>query len=245
MKNIGRLLMVTWLCLFGYNLGAEDGSGEFVKPGQVKATPQATATVEAKASKGSTEQLKASVKRLEKSLSRAGKERQGMVKRLDEANGALDQQADALDALAVAVQGLRENIDKLAAEADKSSGTDSLRARAVEDVRMSLESLGSVVNSLQEDSRRLNQQFSKVNANGEQVRNDTDKQNDLLKLLREDISNNDEDIASLRRQLQKISFEKSKQAGDKQNVDRLRRFISHPLTAVGLAVIALTVSLTR
>ncbi len=245
LMNRSLTVLMTVMILAVFNLASQDSADEkFVKPGESAVTPQSTATPKPKKN-NAIKELKADMSVLEKSMKNATEKRQELAKQLAAAKKALDQQSESLDALAVSLQGVRDVLEDLKRSGKERDATSVERVKATENLRMNMVSLDKLMDSLQDKLRQLEERMAKQSTADEKVQSEFARLQDLLQVLRGDISNNDEDIASLRKQMQKLSFDKSKRAGERQNVDRLRRLAKHPFTALGIAAVALIVSVTK
>ncbi len=249
--RMGIVVVVAMLILFSPAVQAiaadkaaeGEKQGEFVKPGGNRAAPQPTATPDAR--RESEKKLKAGLSKLERSLKAAGAERAELGKQLSEARRSLEGQTESLEAMQVVFEGLRGEIEELKRRGEKWDAASAERAKAMQDLRMNMESLGKLLDSLAERTQQLEDKIAGMGEANRKAEADMSQQKDILQILRGDISNNDEDIAALRRQVQRISFDKSKQAGEKQNVDKLWRIAKHPYTALGVALVALIVVIAK
>ena len=237
-KRAVTVVVVILLCL---PLVAQEEEG-FVKPGSKNTKSGKPVPAPAHESR---DKLKAEIGELDKALAKEERQRQALGKQLDEMRLSVDQQAQALEALAVSLDGLRAEIEKLRRNDEKRQAAFAERAKAMEGLGMNMDSLGKLLDSLQERNRALEGRLDELADADSAAEQGIAKQQDLLQVLRGDINNNDEDIAALRRQVQKMSFEKSRRAGEHQNASRLMRIAKHPLAALGVALIALTVAISK
>ena len=251
------LALPVWLC--AAPAAEEDDVAKQKTPGFVRPAKQATLaptlgpTVRPTVKPTATpNHLKRELKEVKKELAESRgalaeevKARQGLSGELGELRSALGQQGEAVEALAVSLQGARDELSEIARDVEKGAVAGSERAKSLEDMRMNLDSLGKLLGSIEERMKALEKQMAKVEEGRKQSEEAGSKMEDLLELMRGDISNNDEDIAALRKKVQQLSFDESKRAGNRQNIDRLKALVTHPLTALGMAVVALVVAIAR